>query len=166
MNNPILLNALADDAKHVLSLANLRKCRDPSDRSRSLIIHLYLSHCHLLHNLHSLENVLRRRNVQGDRLGDRFREHLRDIEKDDQNPSKPVARHINLSNHSKHHIAVCDVSLHQRSTETRKTLKNLFFKSALLVLTVLTSAFHSTNLFICFSRYQAPANSITPYFCI
>ena len=32
----------------------------------------------------------------GRRLGDRFREHLRDVEKDDQNASKPVARHFNL----------------------------------------------------------------------
>ena len=37
----------------------------------------------------------------GRRLGDRFREHLRDVEKDDQNASKPVARHFNLPNHSK-----------------------------------------------------------------
>ena len=32
----------------------------------------------------------------GRRLGDRFREHLRDVEKDDKNASKPVARHFNL----------------------------------------------------------------------
>ena len=36
--NPELLNALAHDAKHVLSFAMLRKYRDPSDRSKSLII--------------------------------------------------------------------------------------------------------------------------------
>ena len=35
---PELLNALAHGAKHVLSFATLRKYRDPSDRSRSLII--------------------------------------------------------------------------------------------------------------------------------
>ena len=38
MINPELLNALAHDAKHVLSFAMLRKYRDPSDRSKSLII--------------------------------------------------------------------------------------------------------------------------------
>ena len=32
------------------------------------------------------------------RIGDRFREHLRDVEKDDKNASKPVARHFNLVN--------------------------------------------------------------------
>jgi len=59
-------------------------------------------------------------------LGDRFREHLHDVEKDDQNASKPVARHINLPNHSKQHMAVCGVSLHQGSTESRKTLEQKF----------------------------------------
>ena len=45
------------------------------------------------------------------------------------------------------------------------SLQNLFFKSALLILTVSTNAFHSnsTNLFCCFSRYQAPTNSVAPY---
>ena len=47
------------------------------------------------------------------------------------------------------------------STEKLKN-KNLFFKSALLILTVLMNAFPSTNLFCCFSRYQAPANSVAP----
>ena len=44
--------------------------------------------------------------------------------------------------------------------------KNLVFKSALLILTVSTNAFHSTNSFCCFSRCQAPTNSVAPYFCI
>ena len=62
----------------------------------------------------------------GRRLGDRFREHLRDVEKDDKNASKPVARHFNLPNHSKQHMAVCGLSLHQGSTESRKTLEQKF----------------------------------------
>ena len=37
----------------------------------------------------------------GRRPGDRFREHLRDVKKDDKNASKPVARHFNFPNHSK-----------------------------------------------------------------
>ena len=44
--------------------------------------------------------------------------------------------------------------------------KDLFFISALLILTVSTKAFHSTNSFCCFSRCQAPTNSVAPYFCI
>ena len=62
----------------------------------------------------------------GRRLGDRFREHPRDVEKDDQNASKSVVRHFSLPNHSKQHIAVCGVSLHQGSTESRKTLEQKF----------------------------------------
>ena len=62
----------------------------------------------------------------GRRLGDRFREHLRDVEKDYKNASKPAARHFNLPNHSKQHMAVCGFSLHQESTESRKTLEQKF----------------------------------------
>ena len=62
----------------------------------------------------------------GRRLGDRFREHLRDVEKDDKNASKPVARHLNLPNHSMQHMAVCGLSLHQGKTEGRKTLEQKF----------------------------------------
>ena len=42
----------------------------------------------------------------GRRLWDRYRGHLRDLEKDDQNASKPLARHLNLPNpnHSKQHM--------------------------------------------------------------
>ena len=36
----------------------------------------------------------------GRRLGDRFREHLRDVEINDKDASKPVARHFNLPNQS------------------------------------------------------------------
>ena len=36
----------------------------------------------------------------GRRLGDRFLEHLRDVERNDKDASKPVARHFNLPNHS------------------------------------------------------------------
>ena len=35
-----------------------------------------------------------------------------------------------------------------------------------LILTASTSAFHSTNLFCCFSRYHAPTNSVAPSLCI
>ena len=62
----------------------------------------------------------------GRRLGDRFPEHIRDEEKDDKNASKPVARHLNLLNHSEQHMAVCGFSLHQGSTESRKTPEQKF----------------------------------------
>ena len=62
----------------------------------------------------------------GRRLSDQFREHLRDVEKDDKDASKPVARHFNLPNHSKQDMAVCGLSLHQGSTESRITLEQKF----------------------------------------
>ena len=62
----------------------------------------------------------------GRRLGDRFREHLRDVEKDDKDASKPVARHFNLPNHSKEHMSICGLSLHQGTTDSRKNLEQRF----------------------------------------
>ena len=64
----------------------------------------------------------------GRRLGDRFREHLRDVEKNDKDASKPVARHfiINLPNHSKKHMAICGLSIHLGTTESRKNLEQKF----------------------------------------
>ena len=62
----------------------------------------------------------------GRRLGDRFREHLRDVEKDDKDASKPVALHFNLPNHSKEHMSICGLSLHQGTTDSRKNLEQRF----------------------------------------
>ena len=59
----------------------------------------------------------------GRQQGHRFRERLRDVEIHDKNASKPVARHFNLPNHSKLHMAVCGLSLHQGSMESHKTLE-------------------------------------------
>ena len=44
--------------------------------------------------------------------------------------------------------------------------ENVFFKSAFLILTTSTNAFHLTNLFCCFSRYQAATKSVAPSFFI
>ena len=103
----------------------------------------------------------------GKRLGNRFREHLRDVEKDDKKASKSVARHFNLPNHSTQHMSVCGLSLHQGSTKSRKTLEQKsIFQIALFFLKVSTNSIHSTNLFCCFSRCQAPTNSVAPYLWI
>ena len=40
--------------------------------------------------------------------------------------SKPVARHFNLHNLSKQHMAICGLSLHQGTTESRKNLEQNF----------------------------------------
>ena len=60
------------------------------------------------------------------RLGDRFREHLRDVEINDKDASKPVARHFNLPNHSQKHMAVCGLSLHLGNTESHKNIEQKF----------------------------------------
>ena len=64
--------------------------------------------------------------MEGRRLGDRFREHFRDVERNDKDASKPVARHLNLPNHSKQHMAVCGLSLHLGSSESHKTIEQKF----------------------------------------
>ena len=62
----------------------------------------------------------------GRRLLDRFQEHLRDVEKNDKDASKPAAKHFYLPNHSKQYMAVCCLSLHLGSSESRKTLEQKF----------------------------------------
>ena len=61
-----------------------------------------------------------------DWVGDRFREHLRDVEINDKDASKPVTRHSNLLNHSQKHMAVCGLSLHLGNTESRKNIEQKF----------------------------------------
>ena len=108
-------------------------------------------------------------------------------------------------------MVVCGLSLHQGSTESRKTLEQKFiFQIGTLNLNSINERFSkkemndhrskfsnlsswkekpekkiqgfngirthdlrdtgamliSTNLFSCFSRYQAPTNSVAPSFCI
>ena len=62
----------------------------------------------------------------GRKLADHFREHLRDVEKNDTDASKPVARHFNLPNHSHHNMTICGLSLRRRNTEIRKNLEQKF----------------------------------------
>ena len=61
------------------------------------------------------------------RLGDRFRKHLRDVERNDKDASKPVARHLNLPNHSKQHMAVCGLSLHLGSLALLQNISTKIF---------------------------------------
>ena len=78
--------------------------------------YVHLGKCYLLHNLYIMQKVIRRRNRR--RLGDRFREQLRDVEKDEKDAFKPVARHFNLPNHSKEHMYI-----HGRSLEHKFIFK-------------------------------------------
>ena len=88
----------------------------------------------------------------GRRLGDRFREHLRDVEKDDKDASKPVARHFNLPNILKN-TCLFAAFTHIRVPQTAAKIwsKDSFFKSAPLIPTASTNAFHSINLFLFFT---------------
>ena len=59
--------------------------------------------------------------------GDRFREHIRDVERNNKEASKPVARDfLDLPDHSCKHMAVCSISLYHGNTETRKNLQQKF----------------------------------------
>ena len=77
---------------------------------------MYCITCTLCKRLYSGET--------GRRLGDQFRGNLSDEEKDNKDASIPVARHLNLPNHSRQHMAVC--GLQQGSTESCKTLEQKF----------------------------------------
>ena len=94
------------------------------------------------------------------RLGDRFRDHLCDVEKGDKNASKPVARHFNLPNHSKQQMAVCGLSLHQGATESRKTLEHKF--NFQIGTHSINERFSFNYFLLLFSCCQAPTNSVAP----
>ena len=77
---------------------------------------------------------------------------LRDVERNDKDASKPVARHFNLPNHSKQHMAICGLSLHLGSSESRKTLEHKFiFQIGTLNPIGINERLYSTNLFMFFS---------------
>ena len=80
------------------------------------------------------------------RLGDRFREYLRNVEKDDKNAWWTI---VQKATYGRLTAFPC---IKEALTAAKFYNKNLSFKSALLILTVSTNAFHSTNLFCCFSR--------------
>ena len=91
----------------------------------------------------------------GRRLGNRFREHLRDVERNDKDASKPAARHLNLLDHSSQHMTVCGLSLHQHNTESRKNLGQRKFRIVQIATlnspSILTNAFHSNKFFSFFT---------------
>ena len=82
------------------------------------------------------------------RLVDRFREHLRDVEKNMTDASKPVAHHFNLPNHSHHNMTICGYSYTTGTQNTAKiSNKNSFLNWVHSLHTELINASHSTNLF-------------------
>ena len=98
----------------------------------------------------------------GRRLGNRFREHLRDVEKDDKDASKPVTQHFNLPNHSKEHMSICSLSLHQGTTDSRKTPEQRFiFQIGTFNPHGINKCFSLINLLL-FSHNLFSTNSIAP----
>ena len=88
----------------------------------------------------------------GRRLGDRFREHLRDVERNDPEASKPVARQFNFPNHSRQHMAVCGLSLDVGSSESRKTVEQkIIFQIGILNLQGIDERFSFNWLIFVFS---------------
>ena len=62
----------------------------------------------------------------GRKLANRFRRHLQDVEKNDTDAFKPVARDFNPPNYSHHNMTICGLSLHHGNTESRKNLEQKF----------------------------------------
>ena len=108
----------------------------------------------------------------GRRIGDRFREHLRDVECNDKDASKPVARHFYLPNHSTQNIAKCGLSMHQGNTESRKNLEQKFIFqlgslnphgiNELLLVRLIICLIYSLP----FTQWNGSTNSIAPNFSI
>ena len=82
---------------------------------------IYCITCNLCHKLYIGET--------GRRLADRFREHLLDVRNNDQDLSKPVARHFNLPGHSDQNMEVCCINLHHGSNENRKRKESRYIYS-------------------------------------
>ena len=82
----------------------------------------------------------------GRRLGDRFREHLRDVEKDDKehpNQSRGILISLTILKNTCLFAAFPYIRVPQ--TAVKIWSKNSFFKSAPLIPTASTNAFHSIN---------------------
>ena len=60
------------------------------------------------------------------RLRDPFREHPCDVQRNDVDASKSVAKQLNILTYSIQHMAASGLSLHFVSSESRKTLEQKF----------------------------------------
>ena len=163
MINPELLNAHAHEAKHVISFQRWEIIGTHAIDQDHWSFYLYLSQCHLLYDLHSLQNVIHRRNRE---TTGRPIPRTPSWHRERQQKHR-VGRQFNLPNHSKQHMAVSSLSLHQGSTESCRTLEQKFtFQICTLDPYGINESFLSANLFCCLSRYQAPTNIVAPSFCV
>ena len=116
MSNLASLNVYASDAKLVLSFkAPAKKYRDMTDR-RSF--HVYLRKCHVLHNMYLIQNPIHWWNRKTTRTNSANTfAMLRKITK--THPNQAL-------DHSKQHMAICGLSLHEGTTESRKSVEQKF----------------------------------------
>ena len=117
---------------------------------------MHLRQRHLLHNLHWLQKVIHWWNGKATRR--RFREHLRYVERNDKDASKPVARHLNLPNHSKKHMAGCGLFLHLSSAESLKTQEQK------VIFQIGTLSPHGINERFSFNQVTLVFSTTTPKF--
>ena len=125
MINLELSNALAHDAKLVLLIHNGEKISGP-ERSIKITDHSTCTSANVIYCVTRTYFNKLYIGETGRRLGYRFRDYLCDVERNDKDASKSVARHLNLPNHSKQDMAVCGLSLLLCSSESPKALKQKF----------------------------------------
>ena len=87
--------------------------------------YVHFRQCYILHKMHLMQEGLYIGEIAS-RLSDRFREHLRDVKRNDKDVSKPVARYFNLPNYSTQNMTICGLSMHQGNTDSRKNLEQKF----------------------------------------
>jgi len=97
----------------------------------------------------------------GRQLGDRFREHLNDEEKDNKDAYKPVARHFNLPNNSKQHTKSAAFPFIKEARKAPNLIGTLACNPH-----GINELFSFNSFIMLFSRYHTPANSIALYYCI
>ena len=91
------------------------------------------------------------------RLGNCYHAHLRDVEINHKDASKPVAQRFNLPSHSQNHTVVRCLSLHLSNTESRKNMEQKFIQLAPLAQLESATAFHSC--YCCEREKRASSNT-------
>ena len=65
----------------------------------------------------------------GRRLAGHFHKHLRAVERNNTDGSKPVVHHFNLRNHSHHNMAICGLSLHHGNRKLQNSWPKIHFST-------------------------------------
>ena len=103
---------------------NVEKMSEP-ERSIKITDHFTCTSANVIYCVTSIWYKKLYISETGRRLGDRFREQFREVERNEKDASKPVARHYDFPNYSEQHIAVCGISLYLSNSESRKTLEQI-----------------------------------------